>query len=164
MYLLDDLEEAKSAGDLYMRIDTHWNHRGAYVASLAICRELERLGVALAPVEKEWIEWLAVPFEGDLGGKLPRAQPGVNLQARLARSWSRRIYDNEVRNHGRVMVHEQDREQRPSCLVFGGHAVQGLGDDLLPVFKLHVVHGSNHHTDWRPAAERGVGKSGPRRS
>jgi acetyltransferase AlgX (SGNH hydrolase-like protein) len=119
IYLLDDLEEAKSAGDLYMRIDTHWNHLGAYFASLAICRELDRLGLAVAPVEKEWIEWLAIPFEGDLGGKLPRAQPGVNLQARLARSWSRRVYDNEVRNHGRVMVHEQDRQQRPSCLVFG---------------------------------------------
>jgi hypothetical protein len=119
VYLLDDLEAAKQAGDLYMRIDTHWNHRGAYVASLAICRELERLGLTVAPVQKEWIEWLAVPFEGDLGGKLPRAQPGVNLQARLARSWSRRVYDNEVRNHGRVMVHEQDRQQRPSCLVFG---------------------------------------------
>jgi hypothetical protein len=119
VYLLEDLREEKAAGDLYMRIDTHWNHRGAYVASRAICRELGRLGLPLAPVEKEWIEWLAVPFEGDLGGKLPRARPGVNLQARLGRSWSRRTYDNEVRNHGRVMVHEQDRKQRPSCLVFG---------------------------------------------
>jgi len=118
-YLLEDLEAEKAAGDLYMRVDTHWNHRGAYVASLAICRELERLGLSVAPVEKESIEWLAVPFRGDLGGKLPRAQPGVNLQARLSRSWSRRIYDNEVRNHGRVMVHEQDRKRRPSCLVFG---------------------------------------------
>lgn len=119
IYLLDDLEAAKSGGDLYMRIDTHWNHRGAYVASLAICRELERLGLEVAPVEKKWIEWVAAPFRGDLAGKLPRAHPGVNLQARLSRSWSRRVYDNEVRNHGRAMVHEQDRKQRPSCLVFG---------------------------------------------
>jgi len=118
-YLLGALQEAKQAGDLYLRTDTHWNYRGAYFAHCAICAELRRLGVEVDAVEEDSIEWWEDPFEGDLGGKLPHPSGSVDLKATLARSWGRRVYDNAIRNHGRVMIHEQDRVKSPSCLVFG---------------------------------------------
>lgn len=130
-YLLEALRQAKPAGDLYMRTDTHWNYRGAYFAYRAICEELRRLGVEVATVDEDWIDWREEPFEGDLGGKLPHPSGGVDLKATLTRSWGRRVYDNAIRNHGRVMIHEQDRRQRPSCLVFG----ESFGETLLYFLK-----------------------------
>jgi alginate O-acetyltransferase complex protein AlgJ len=119
IYLHQPLEEAKDRGELYLRTDTHWNHRGAYVAYLAICRELERLGIPLEVVEEDWIEWWERPALGDLGEKLASSPGCMDVRATLTRSWARRTYDSEIRNHGRVMVHEKDEEKKPVCLVFG---------------------------------------------
>lgn len=119
LYLHEALEEAKDDGDLYLRTDTHWNHRGAYIAYLAICRELERLGLPLEVVEEDWVEWWERPAPGDLGEKLANSPGSSDVRATLTRSWARRTYDSEIRNHGRVMVHEKDEEKQPVCLVFG---------------------------------------------
>jgi hypothetical protein len=131
LYLLEALREQKPGGDLYMRTDTHWNFYGAYIAYRAICRELGRLGLAVPVLEEAWIDWWEEAFEGDLGGKLPHPTGGVRTMATLTRSWGRRVYDNAVRNHGRVMIHEQDRVKRPSCLVFG----ESFGETLLYFLK-----------------------------
>ena len=119
LYLHEALAAAKSEGELYLRTDTHWNHRGAYVAYLAICRELERLGIPLPIVEEDWVEWWERPAAGDLGEKLANSPGSSDVRATLTRSWARRTYDSEIRNHGRVMVHEKDEEKVPVCLVFG---------------------------------------------
>ena len=119
VYLYEALAAAKDDGELYLRTDTHWNHRGAYVAYLAICRELERLGLPLPVVEEDWVEWWERPALGDLGEKLVSSPGSADVRATLTRSWSRRTYDSEIRNHGRVMIHEKDEEKQPVCLVFG---------------------------------------------
>lgn len=119
VYLLDDLFAAKSRGDLYMRRDTHWNYRGAFVAYQAICRELNRLGLDVVAVDEGEVEWWERTKEGDLSGKLPGAPACAETRATLRRSWSRRIYDNAVRNHGRAMIHEKEDGEGPCCLVFG---------------------------------------------
>ena len=36
------------------------------------------------------------------------------------------MYDNEVRNHGRVLICEQERDDQPTCLVFGESFVPTL--------------------------------------
>jgi hypothetical protein len=119
IYLHEALTSAKEDGDLYLRTDTHWNHRGAYVAYRAICRELERLGIPAPVVEEDWIEWWERPAAGDLGEKLANSPGSIDVRATLTRSWARRTYDSEIRNHGRVMFHEKDEEKEPVCLVFG---------------------------------------------
>ncbi|HET7506799.1 MAG TPA: DHHW family protein [Solirubrobacterales bacterium] len=119
VYLYEALAAAKDEGELYLRTDTHWNHRGAYVAYLAICRELGRLGIPLSVVEEDWIEWWERPALGDLGEKLAASPGSADVRATLTRSWARRTYDSEIRNHGRVMIHEKDEEKTPVCLVFG---------------------------------------------
>jgi hypothetical protein len=120
IYMLEEMREAAAGGDVYMRTDTHWNFRGAFVACLAICRELRRLGIDLDMVKEEWVEWSEVPKQGDLGSKLyPQVVEGSNLMASIFPSFGRLIYDNQVRNHGRVLINEQETESRPTCMVFG---------------------------------------------
>jgi SGNH hydrolase-like domain, acetyltransferase AlgX len=128
VYLLEDMQKAAASGDVYMRTDTHWNYRGAFVAYLAICRELQALGIALDPIEEDWIEWEEQPKQGDLGSKLyPEVVEGTNLVASIFPSFGRLVYDNQVRNHGRVLIHEQEDQDKPVSLVFG----ESFGPNLL---------------------------------
>lgn len=122
IYLLDDLRAAKAEGDLYMRTDTHWNHRGAFVAYRAVCREISARGVDLEVVDPHSIEWIEQPVQGDLGSKLyPEIAEGVDVFPRLEGQVRGVLaYDNRVRNHGMVLIHEQrDRDDLPTCMVFG---------------------------------------------
>jgi alginate O-acetyltransferase complex protein AlgJ len=120
IYLLDDLLAAKPEGDLYLRSDTHWNHRGAFVAYQAVCRELLRRGVDLERIDEESLEWWETKRHGDLGSKLyPDRVVTRDVRAKVKRWPGRQIYDNEIHNHGRVLVYEQDRTDMPACLVFG---------------------------------------------
>jgi hypothetical protein len=128
IYMLEEMRQASGAGDVYMRTDTHWNYRGAFVAYRAICGELERLGIDLGLVQEDWIEWAEQPKQGDLGSKLyPEVVEGFNLTASIFPSFGRLVYDNQVRNHGRVLIHEQEDRSRPVCLVFG----ESFGPNLL---------------------------------
>lgn len=120
LYLLDDMRGAAAAGDLYVRTDTHWNHRGAFVAYQAICRELGALGVELETIDEGSVRWSERPRQGDLGSKLyPEVVEGTDVVAAVEPSFGRLVYDNEVRNHGRVQIYEQEGREGPTCLVFG---------------------------------------------
>jgi GT2 family glycosyltransferase len=122
IYLLDDLRAAKAQGDLYMRTDTHWNHRGAFVAYQAVCREIAARGLDLELVDPRSISWIEQPVQGDLGSKLyPEIVEGKDVFPRLAgRVRGELVYDNRVRNHGMVLIHQQrDRDDLPTCMVFG---------------------------------------------
>jgi acetyltransferase AlgX (SGNH hydrolase-like protein) len=144
IYMLQEMRNAATAGDVYMRTDTHWNYRGAFVAYLAICEQLQALGIDLDIMDEDWIEWSEVPKQGDLGSKLyPEVVEGSNLLASIFPSFGRLVYDNQVRNHGRVLIHEQEDQSRPTCLVFG----ESFGPNLLFFLKesfrrLVFVHSS----------------------
>jgi hypothetical protein len=142
MYLLDELEAAKPCGDLYMRTDTHWNHRGAYVAYRAICRELSALGVRLDQVDRSSIEWWEESHHGDLGNKLyPETIESTDVRMQIKPSQGRQVYNNQIHNHGRVLVYEQDRKDRPTCLLFGQSFALGLLPFLRESFsRLVFVH------------------------
>ncbi|HKO38093.1 MAG TPA: hypothetical protein VJU14_06970 [Solirubrobacterales bacterium] len=128
VYMLEEMRSASAAGDLYMRTDTHWNYRGAFIAYQSICRRLESLGVDLDQIAEDWIRWTEVPSQGDLGSKLyPEVVEGTETVARLYPSWGRLVHDNKVRNHGRVLIHEQEEAGRPTCVVFG----ESFGPTLL---------------------------------
>jgi len=119
VYLLDPLRTAKSKGELYMRTDTHWNHRGAFIAYETICTELVTQGVALEPISEEQFAWKEVPVLGDLGEKLyPHPLESTDVRA-LLKSRALQVYDNKIRNHGRVVIYEQELEPGPTCVVFG---------------------------------------------
>jgi alginate O-acetyltransferase complex protein AlgJ len=120
VYLLDDMRRAAASGDLYVRTDTHWNHRGAFVAYQAICRELVALGVAVETVGEDSIRWSQRPRQGDLGSKLyPEVVEGTDVVAAIEPSFGRLVHDNGVRNHGRVQIYEQEGRAGSTCIVFG---------------------------------------------
>jgi hypothetical protein len=119
LYPVEELVAAKDQGPLYFPTDTHWTHRGAYVAYRALCRELAGRGVELGVVEERAINWIRDVRAGGLGSKLEPELKGVGLVARLDHQASRLAFDNGVTNHGRVMIFEQDRTTLPSCIVFG---------------------------------------------
>lgn len=126
VYGLGDLQKAKEQGQLFSKIDTHWNHLGAYVAYLGICRALAGSGVAIRPVPETAIEWQSEVVPGDLGSKLYPQATGVTVRAGLATHEATQVFDNRVQNHGRVIVFEQDWPQGPTCVVFGESFVQNL--------------------------------------
>jgi GT2 family glycosyltransferase len=146
IYLLDDLRAAKAQGDLYMRTDTHWNHRGAFVACGAVCREITARGMNLELVDPQSISWIEQPVQGDLGSKLyPDIAEGKDVFPRLdGRVRGVLAYDNRVRNHGMVLVHEQrDRGDLPTCLVFGESFAPPLVNFLKESFgRVTFVHTS----------------------
>ncbi len=120
IYLLDDLRRASVEDELYIKTDTHWNHKGAYAAYLAICHELSSLEIEVDVVDASSIEWMEETSYGDLGSKLyPDQVQATNVVARLEPSLGRLVFDNAVRNHGRVLIYEQERKDRPTCMVFG---------------------------------------------
>lgn len=131
-YLLKDLLAMKPSGELYPKIDTHWSHRGAYVGYQAIGRDLRERGVDVELLDEERISWVEERKPGDLGGKCyPEPIVGRATSARIAAQRAALRFDNEVFNHGRVMIFEQPDSTRPSCVVFG----ESFVNNLLPFLK-----------------------------
>jgi alginate O-acetyltransferase complex protein AlgJ len=144
-YLLDDLMAEKAHAELYYRNDTHWNHRGAFVCYRSLCRRLAKRGIAIDPVEETDITWVKEVKTGDLGEKCypePVASPSV--RARVENQQAELLYDNELRNHGRVMIFERPGDKRgASCVAFGESFVEGLLPFLKETFRrLVFVHTS----------------------
>ena len=119
LYPVEELVAAKDQGPLYFPTDTHWTHRGAYVAYRALCRELSDRGRPPVVVAERTITWVRDSRAGGLGSKLEPQVEGVGLVARLDQRASRLVFDNGITNHGRVMIFEQDRPTMPSCILFG---------------------------------------------
>jgi alginate O-acetyltransferase complex protein AlgJ len=144
VYLLDELIAARPDGEVYMRTDTHWNYRGAYVAYREICKNLRGRGVAVETLEESSIRWWGAPVAGDLGSKLgvkPVVSPFTRVEIRSSRS--RLQYDNGVRNHGRVKIFEHEGQDGPSCVVFGESFVESVLVFLCHSFaRLVFVHTS----------------------
>ena len=143
-YLLDDLEAAKATGELYSRTDTHWNDRGAYVAYRRLCSELASRGIAVPAIDEATLRWSEHRTPGDLGGKwYPEPIPGSVVRAASTERRGRLRFDNEVHNHGRAMVFEQDEPAGPSCVVFGESFAEQLLLFLKETFRrLVFVHTS----------------------
>jgi alginate O-acetyltransferase complex protein AlgJ len=127
-YALDRLLAAKQEDELYPRTDTHWNFCGAYVAYQMFCDEVRARGVDVDVLQEEDLEWVEETIEGDLGRKVrPEPMTSSMFLVRFRRPRSRLVFDNEVRNHGRVKCFERDRPG-PSCVLFG----ESYSDYLVP--------------------------------
>jgi SGNH hydrolase-like domain, acetyltransferase AlgX len=119
VYPLRHLQEAKSKFEVYPKVDTHWNFRGAYVGYKALCESLLAQGVDLEVLEDRRIEWVDRPTEGDLGSKVrPLPIAGTTIAPIVHSPCGHLTADNGVVNHGRVVSFEQ---KRPGlrCVVFG---------------------------------------------
>jgi hypothetical protein len=144
IYLLEDLRAAKAMGGLYSRTDTHWNDRGAYVAYRRLCSELVRRGVRVPAVDEATLRWSEQAAPGDLGRKwYPAPIHGSVVRAEFTERRGRLRFDNQVHNHGRVMIFEQDELVGPSCVVFGESFAEQMLSFLKETFRrLVFVHTS----------------------
>jgi alginate O-acetyltransferase complex protein AlgJ len=130
-YGLDRLLATKEECDVYSPTDSHWNFRGAYVVYRMFCEELIARGVDVNVLEEASLEWVETTIDGGLGRKVrPEPMTGPTVQVRLARPQGRVVYDNEVNNHGRVVVCERD-SPGPTCVLFG----ESFSDYLVPFLR-----------------------------
>jgi len=119
VYPLERLRAAKPEFDVYPKVDTHWNYRGAYLGYRTLCEEIARRGVDLETLDEADLEWVERETKGDLGGKVrPEPIVGTTIAPVLKNPRGRLVADNEVVNHGWVLSFEQARPG-PSCVVFG---------------------------------------------
>ncbi len=109
VYPLAELVAAKGDPPLYSRSGTHWNHRGAFVAYEATCRELRDRGIEVQTLSANSIAWRS--FE--------HPREGTSVRARPREQRSRMVFDNRVFNHGRTFVFEREDGVGPRAVVFG---------------------------------------------
>jgi alginate O-acetyltransferase complex protein AlgJ len=130
-YPLDRLSEAKRDGEVYSKVDTHWNYRGAYIAYRVLCESVRDQGFDLELLEENEVEWVEHETEGDLGSKVwPEPIVGTTIAPALKRPRGHAVFDNEVFNHGRVACFEQN-EAGPKAVIFG----ESFTPFLLPFLK-----------------------------
>jgi alginate O-acetyltransferase complex protein AlgJ len=131
LYPLERLRAAKREVDVYPKVDTHWNYRGAYIAYRALCDDLLSRGVDLDVLEDGDVEWIERETEGDLGSKIrPEPIVGTTFGPRLRSPRGRQVADNEIVNHGWVLSFER-AQPGPRCVVFG----ESFTHFLLPFLK-----------------------------
>jgi SGNH hydrolase-like domain, acetyltransferase AlgX len=141
-YALEALQEAKRAHNLYPRTDSHWNYRGSLVAHRHLCDLIAGSGIAILPLDEDEIEWSEPEIAGGLGGKMHPPQISPIAWAALRSHRSRLVFDNQVVNHGRVTIFEQE-EPGPTCVLFGESFAQHLVLFLKESFRrLVYVHTS----------------------
>ncbi|HEU5104691.1 MAG TPA: hypothetical protein VFU11_02495 [Solirubrobacterales bacterium] len=142
-YALEALQEEKRSHGIYPRTDSHWNHRGALVAHRLLCDLVEGSGIALSPFDEEQIEWSEPDLPGGLGRKMHPPRTSPSAWAALRRHRAQLVFDNQVVNHGRVVVFEQEGEPGPTCVLFGESFAQHLVLFLKESFRrLVYVHTS----------------------
>lgn len=144
-YALPALQAAKGDEELYPRTDSHWNQRGAFVAYRAICRTLKSEGALFSEVTENDVRWIEGNAPGGLGIKLYPAPLSRTTRANLSSHRSALVYDNQVQNHGRVMIFEKAATEadRTCCVVFGESFVQNMIVFLKESFsRLVFVHTS----------------------
>jgi alginate O-acetyltransferase complex protein AlgJ len=142
-YALPLLQEAKGSFNLYPRTDSHWGYRGSYVAYRLLCELAEESGHPLPVLGEEEIEWTEPVIAGGLGDKMHPPQTSPIAWAQLREHRSRLVFDNQVVNHGRVVIFEQDAGEGPTCVLFGESFAQHLVLFLKESFRrLVYVHTS----------------------
>jgi hypothetical protein len=116
----DVIRSRRDEGIMYPLTDTHWSHRGAFVAY----RHLLSVLTGVAPVAADRVSFKLGVFEGGLGRLLvpPRSSPTERTS--IAEATSTCLYDNRVFNHGSILVfgrggREPDAEPATRAIIFG---------------------------------------------
>jgi alginate O-acetyltransferase complex protein AlgJ len=113
--------DALASGDdlVYPKTGTHWSELGASIACRTLVEEIRR-EVPIDPLSPHAFEFMALPFNGDLGAKMTPPWVSTYVRADVRTTRARRVADNRVRNTGRRMDYEwTSGAGGPSCLVYG---------------------------------------------
>lgn len=138
--------ELKALGDnAFIPTDTHWTHKGAMAATIALA---EKLGVERAACESLFRKdrYKDKTMGGDLGNKLtPRQSSTIEVLASFNHA-RYKAFDNGLPNFGRLLVIEYpDALVEGTCLVFGSSSSYSMLNYLCRIFKRFVfVHSAGN--------------------
>jgi hypothetical protein len=138
--------ELKGLGDsAFIPTDTHWTHKGALAATIAL---VERLGVERAACEALFQNdrYKDKTMGGDLGNKLTPKQSSTIEVLNSFNHVRYKVFDNGLPNFGRLMVMEYpDALVDGTFLVFGSSSSYSMFNYLCRIFKRFVfVHSAGN--------------------
>lgn len=113
-YPVDALIKARSTGNTYTKVDTHWNTFGALMAAHTFA---PFIGATFPAVSDCTIE--RVVQSGDLGGKLNPWRVAEYVLARVTNPQSRLVFENGIMNTGYMCVYQKPGPVKTRLLVFG---------------------------------------------
>lgn len=140
------VEALKALADgAFIPTDTHWTHKGAMVAAVALAA---KLGVPKADSEALFAKDTYKPktMGGDLGNKLsPKQTAGVEVLTSFNHN-RYKTYENGLSNFGRILVIEYPKALVPgTCLVFGSSSSYSMLNYLSRIFaRLVFVHSAGN--------------------
>jgi len=146
--LVYPVSELKALGDgAFIPTDTHWTHKGALSASLALA---ERLGLDKASCEAVFAKdrYKVRAMGGDLGNKLtPKQVSEVEVLSSFTHT-RHKTYDNGLPNFGRLLVMEYpDALNAGTCLLFGSSSSYSMFNYLSRMFRRVVFAHSAGNVD-----------------
>ncbi|WP_311065999.1 glycosyltransferase family 2 protein [Halomonas sp. DWK9] len=152
--LVYPVAELKALGDgAFIPTDTHWTHKGALSASLALA---ERLGLDKAACEAMFSKdrYKVRAMGGDLGNKLtPKQVSEVEVLSSFTHT-RYKTYDNGLPNFGRLLVMEYpDALNAGTCLLFGSSSSYSMFNYLSRMFRRVVFAHSAGNVDPALVAE-----------
>lgn len=144
--VLYPVSELKTLGDAaFIPTDTHWTHKGALAATVALAVKLG-VGEENCKALFEADSYTSRAMSGDLGNKLTPNQSS-NVDILTSFNYSRyKTYDNGLPNFGRLLVLEYPEALvSGTCLVFGSSSSYSMFNYLCRVFQRIVfVHSAGN--------------------
>jgi hypothetical protein len=151
IYPLERLVRARASLETYYRSDTHWSTWGAFVAYRALAEQLRHDGASLDLHHEGRLAFRLAARYGDLGGKLDPPRESRFLTGELEPRLAEIVYDNRVRNNGRVLLFKREDPAARSlarCLVFGDSFGLSLSGFLKESFRETVVVHTSRGIDY----------------
>lgn len=145
-HIVYPVNELKTLGDgAFIPTDTHWTHKGALAATIALAVKLGIEEKACTELFKK-DRYKQKTMGGDLGNKLTPSQTS-SVEILTSFGYSRyKTYDNGLPNFGRLLVIEYPKALVSStCLVFGSSSSYSMFNYLCRVFRRIVfVHSAGN--------------------
>ncbi|MGO3058632.1 MAG: alginate O-acetyltransferase AlgX-related protein, partial [Halomonas sp.] len=129
----------------FIPTDTHWTHKGAMVAAVALAAKLgvpEEACIGLFAKDA----YKQTRMGGDLGNKLSPKQTSVVDILKSFNHSRYQTYDNGLPNFGRILVIEYAEALEPgTCLIFGSSSSYSMLNYLSRIFaRLVFVHSAGN--------------------
>tara|TARA_Y100001956_G_C4129596_1_gene192801 strand:+ start:11154 stop:12998 length:1845 start_codon:yes stop_codon:yes gene_type:complete len=137
-YPLVELKDAKSSGEVYHPVDSHYTAYGAYICYLTI---VSKLSIDLYKLDSNEIELIEKVGCGDLGDKFEPPKLATFTECVVRSHKAKKIWNNGVTNRGHMSVWVNADRSKPTCVLFTDSYGWKIQRFLAESFsKLFIVH------------------------
>lgn len=109
-YPLKKLQEKATIEEVYVRGDTHWNHRGAFYGYQDMMKS-----AGIEAIGEQELEFSEIEIDGDLTSKLGKRT--TTVRAKIRHPNFKCIENNNIPNIGHRIVFENSNKALPSCVL-----------------------------------------------